>query len=102
MHALDRVDKEEKSVEIQTSLRQNECLIFIKDNGPGIPNDHLSRIFDPLFTTEKSGKGMGLGLAIVQELLRQFKGSIHVKNRTGGGAQFTVHLPLYNRNGDKP
>jgi len=94
MHALDRQDQENKIIKIQTQKRKEYCDIHVTDNGPGIPEDHLNRIFDPLFTTEKSGKGMGLGLAIVEELLRQFKGTIKAKNQKSGGAQMTVQIPL--------
>ena len=95
INALDRVDKEDKHIEVQTQSRQDHCLIHVRDNGPGIPEDILMRIFDPLFTTVKDGKGMGLGLAIVEELLRNFKGTIKAKNRKDGGAQMTVRIPLY-------
>ena len=94
IHALDRIDKEDKCVEVRTRTRNESCLIEIADNGPGIPEDHLARIFDPLFTTEQNGKGMGLGLAIVEELLRQFKGSIKASNRKQGGVLMTVQIPL--------
>jgi PAS domain S-box-containing protein len=94
IHALDRVDIEKKVVEVRTSVRNESCLIQIMDNGPGIPEDHLGRIFDPLFTTEQNGKGMGLGLAIVEELLRQFKATVKAHNRKQGGVVMTVQIPL--------
>ncbi|MBN2102891.1 PAS domain S-box protein [bacterium] len=96
LNALNRTDLNEKIIEIQTQRRHGYCFIHVRDNGPGIPEDNMNRIFDPLFTTEKNGKGMGLGLAIVEELLRQFKGSIKAKNQTTGGAQMTVQIPLIN------
>ena len=68
--------------------------MVVRDNGPGIPQDILGRLFDPLFTTAQDGEGMGLGLPIVQNLLSQCNGSIVVKNHKEGGAVFVVNLQM--------
>ncbi|MDY6903181.1 MAG: response regulator [Thermodesulfobacteriota bacterium] len=70
-------------------------LIFI-DEGPGIPRHHLSRIFDPYFSTKEKGpdKGTGLGLAIAHSIIVQnHNGYIRVTSEPGNGAQFFVYLP---------
>jgi len=65
----------------------------VKDTGPGIPRDHLARIFDPFFTTKEQGKGTGLGLHIVREIVRGYGGEVTVESTLGEGAIFTVKLP---------
>jgi two-component system, sensor histidine kinase and response regulator len=67
--------------------------IAIRDNGPGIPPELLPRIFQPYFTTKPEGLGTGLGLGIVQRLIKHSKGALHVRTRLGAGTTFTVYLP---------
>jgi two-component system NtrC family sensor kinase len=67
--------------------------VTVKDTGPGIPEDHLPRVFDPFFTTKEPGKGPGLGLHIVREIVRGYGGKVNVESRLGDGAAFTVTLP---------
>ena len=95
MFALDQLDREDKWVVVRTRKAGKYCLIEVCDNGPGIPEELHARIFDPLYTTREKGEGMGLGLPIVQHLLMQIHGSIKLKNRSEGGAQFTIKLPLF-------
>ncbi len=66
--------------------------ITIFDNGPGIPADSLAKLFVPFFTTKP--KGTGLGLAVVQKIVLQHGGQVDAYNHQGGGAAFTVTLPL--------
>ncbi len=66
--------------------------IVVEDNGPGIPDEALSRIFDPFYTT-RSG-GTGLGLAIVARIIRSHRGVITVQSRVGEGSRFAVWLPI--------
>ncbi|MBZ5702827.1 MAG: response regulator [Acidobacteriia bacterium] len=65
----------------------------VADDGPGIPPALLARIFDPFFTTKPPGLGTGLGLSIVLSIVREHGGQVHVVNRAGGGALFSVDLP---------
>jgi len=73
--------------------------IIIMDNGPGIPIDNLKKVFDPFFTTRDPGKGMGIGLYIVQEIIQEHNGIIAVTSETDvtcgtdKGTQFIIHLP---------
>ena len=66
----------------------------VSDDGPGIPREIVSRIFDPFFTTKPSGLGTGLGLSIVYGIVKQHDGEVSVENQPGGGARFTVELPV--------
>lgn len=67
--------------------------LSIEDNGPGIPPPTLARLFEPYFTTKPRGQGTGLGLCIVQRLVREAHGAIHVHSVVGQGTRFTVFLP---------
>ena len=67
-----------------------EVALEIADNGPGIPNENLSRLFDPFFTTKEVGKGTGLGLAVVYGLMRDLGGRIEIESRDG--AVFTLYF----------
>jgi PAS domain S-box-containing protein len=70
--------------------------ICVADNGPGIPERDLQKIFLPFYTTKS--EGTGLGLAVVQKVALQHGGSIEARNRAGGGAEFLLWLPLRQEN----
>jgi PAS domain S-box-containing protein len=63
------------------------------DNGPGIPPEVMSHLFEPFVTTKRPGKGTGLGLAVCDRIVREYGGRILAQNNPGGGATFTVELP---------
>lgn len=67
--------------------------IRVSDNGPGIPPEILPRIFDPFFTTKDVGKGMGLGLFIVYQIVEEHGGCISAASEDGRGATFVMRLP---------
>jgi len=67
--------------------------ISIRDNGPGIPPEVLPKIFQPYFTTKSARQGTGLGLNIVQRLIKEAKGALRVKTRVGEGTTFTLYVP---------
>ena len=74
-------------------------LPFVRwDRGPGIPADILPRIFDPFFTTKEVGKGLGLGLFVVFEIVEEHGGCIAVDSEPGRGATFRVRLPVGENN----
>ena len=70
-------------------------LVTVADNGEGIPEELQKRIFDPFFTTREVGTGMGLGLSIVDRIVRGFSGYIEVESAPGKGACFSVSIPQY-------
>ena len=67
--------------------------VRIRDTGPGIAPEHLARIFEPFFTTKGTGRGTGLGLAVVHGVVEAHDGMIGVESQPGRGALFTVLLP---------
>jgi len=67
--------------------------LIIRDDGIGIPDEHLARIFEPFYTTKESG-GSGLGLAISQNIVERHGGSIAVNSKVGQGTTFTILLPV--------
>jgi signal transduction histidine kinase len=67
-------------------------VLTVRDNGPGIPADHLERVFQPFFTTKPSGTG--LGLALVQKIVVTHNGHVAARNLPEGGAAFDVRLPV--------
>lgn len=79
---------------IGARVEGDRLVVTFRDNGPGIPDDVVSKIFDPFFTTKKVGDGTGLGLSIVHGIIQRHGGEIRVETRTGVGTTFVVELPL--------
>ena len=67
--------------------------LAVRDDGPGIPPELLPKIFQPYFSTKGSRNGTGLGLNIVQRLIKEARGVLHVQTEPGRGTVFTVYLP---------
>jgi signal transduction histidine kinase len=93
-NALDAMEPAGKgTLEIKTR-RDNDCVeVSIIDNGPGIPDDIKSQVFDPFFTTKEIGKGTGLGLDVVNRIVKQHRGSIKL-NSVPGRTEFLVCFPI--------
>jgi signal transduction histidine kinase len=68
-------------------------MLSIRDDGPGIPPETLPKIFQAYFTTKGARQGTGLGLNIVQRLIKEARGVLHVHTNVGDGTCFTVYLP---------
>ena len=78
-----------------TSLRKEEtAVVTIRDNGTGMPDEVIEKIFNPFFTTKPTDQGTGLGLAISNDIVRSHGGSIRVESEDGEYTQMTVELPL--------
>lgn len=77
---------------IQTRVGNHRMEMIFADNGPGIPENEIERIFEPLFSTKNFG--VGLGLPVVRQIMEQHRGGVEVDKRRGGGAVFTLWLPL--------
>jgi signal transduction histidine kinase len=67
--------------------------LSVRDNGPGIPEQVLPKIFQPYFTTKGPRQGTGLGLNIVQRLVKEGGGAFHVRTRVGEGTTFSIYIP---------
>jgi C4-dicarboxylate-specific signal transduction histidine kinase len=94
VHALDDCPRSRKNLKISTGREKQNAVIRISDNACGIDPELQEKIFDPFYTSKSDGKGMGLGLSIVDNYLRKYKGSIKVENNKAGGATFIITLPL--------
>ena len=83
-------------IDIQTQLNksQEQVIIQIRDNGVGMSNEILHRVFDHLFTTKAVGKGTGLGLAIAHQMVEKHSGAISVNSTVGVGTEFVITLPV--------
>jgi len=79
-------------ISISVEERDDFVAFIFDDEGPGIPENVISSIFDPFYTTKAAGKGTGLGLSIAANTVADHGGSIEAENREGGGARFTVLL----------
>jgi signal transduction histidine kinase len=77
--------------------------ISFKDSGPGIPEENLEKIFEPKFSTKKTGAkfGLGLGLSISEDIVEQHGGKIKAENAEEGGARFSVTLPVKSEQNDR-
>jgi signal transduction histidine kinase len=84
-------------VRLSSAMSGDEVLITIVDDGPGVPDELAERICDPFFTTRPVGEGTGLGLSIAHTVVDAHGGRIALAAAPGGGASFTVHLPLEGR-----
>jgi PAS domain S-box-containing protein len=80
-------------ISIDTYNREENIIISVKDNGPGISESDLEKVFDPFFTRKKN-MGMGIGLSICQSIIEDHKGVLYANNVPQGGAVFTIRLPL--------
>jgi signal transduction histidine kinase/GAF domain-containing protein len=83
------------TIELRTEVAPSgdRIVATVRDTGTGIPEDTLSRIFEPFYTTKDVGKGTGLGLAIAYGIVQEHGGQIIAGNHPDGGAIFTVELP---------
>lgn len=78
-----------------TEYNQNFLILKVADNGKGISFENAHKIFLPFYTTQKSSGGVGLGLAIVQSLLKAHGGSIKLIQMQNQGATFELKLPIF-------
>ncbi len=82
------------TLRIRLEKRDKSVAVTFQDDGPGIPPDILPNIFDPFYTTKRPGRGTGLGLSICKAILREHNGNVEAASGPGGGAVFTVTLPV--------
>ena len=68
--------------------------IRVKDNGNGIPQKVLDKIFQPFFTTKPTGQGTGLGLSLSYDIIKAHGGEIKVETKEGEFAEFVIQLPI--------
>ncbi|WP_301922730.1 ATP-binding protein [Ferruginibacter sp.] len=87
----------EPTILVTTKKSGDTILISVKDNGNGIPQKVLDKIFQPFFTTKPTGQGTGLGLSLSYDIIKAYGGEIKVESKEGEGSTFTIQL-LLNKN----
>ncbi len=97
-NSIDAFLPKSKNSEIAVDILQSEdkcyVIIKIKDNGMGIEQECLDRIFEPFYTTKEVGKGTGLGLSIIYGIIEEHNGTIVCDSEVGKGTTFTIRLPV--------
>lgn len=86
-------------IQITTHASGDKVRILVEDNGPGISQENLAKIFNPFFTTKPVGKGTGLGLSLCYGIIREHGGTISAQSAPGKGATFMIELPVYKASG---
>jgi PAS domain S-box-containing protein len=89
-----REGRDRGTLRIRLEKGRGTVSVIFQDDGPGIPEEILPSIFDPFYTTKRPGRGTGLGLSICKAILREHSGNIEATSGPGGGAVFTVTLPV--------
>lgn len=84
----------DQRIELSWECGMDTVCLHVRDHGPGLSEEALSRLFEPFFTTKAAGEGLGLGLTISDGIVRDFGGTLHGANHPDGGAVFSLELPL--------
>ncbi|MEO6490165.1 MAG: ATP-binding protein [Ferruginibacter sp.] len=84
----------EPTVSVSTKKENDKVIIKVADNGMGIPQKVLDKIFQPFFTTKPSGQGTGLGLSLSYDIIKAHGGEITVETKEGEGSAFIIQLPV--------
>jgi C4-dicarboxylate-specific signal transduction histidine kinase len=88
VNAIEAMDKEEKLLHVTLTQNLDQTAITVKDNGSGMDEDQLKKLFEPYFTTKKTG--MGLGLVSTLNIIKSHKANIDVDSKPGVGTSFKV------------
>ncbi len=81
-------------VSIHTKNLSDQVMISVEDNGVGMPEELMDKIFQPFFTTKPTGQGTGLGLSLSYDILKAYDGELAVKSIEGEGAEFIIKIPI--------
>ena len=87
------LEKEQSHVSIEIKVRKKLAKITVTDNGEGMHQDSLPKIFDMFYRASQSARGAGLGLYVVKEIVNKLNGKIEVESQLGKGSKFTIELP---------
>ena len=82
------------TVSVTTMKCDDKVQIIVKDNGNGIPQNIVDKIFQPFFTTKPTGEGTGLGLSLAYDIIKAHGGSLKVESKEGEGSEFVILLPV--------
>ena len=83
----------EPAIAVSTKKINNKVELTVKDNGNGIPQKVLDKIFQPFFTTKPTGEGTGLGLSLSYDIIKAHGGEIKVETKEGDGSEFIIQIP---------
>jgi len=89
-----REARDRGTIRVRLGHTDDSVWATFQDDGPGIAPEILPNIFDPFYTTKRPGRGTGLGLSICKAVLKEYEGNIEAASAPGGGAVFTVMLPI--------
>lgn len=94
-NALDAMkDRQPAQIDIALQTDADTCVLSVRDYGTGVSEEEMGQVFDPFFTTKQPGEGMGLGLSISYNIVKDFGGTLRVSNHDEGGAVFSIDLVL--------
>jgi two-component system NtrC family sensor kinase len=93
-NALDAMEKTGGIITLGAKQSGNHIIVTVSDNGPGIADANIARVFDPFYTTKPVGKGTGLGLSICYGIINKIGGDISVHSTKGEGATFEIRFPI--------
>jgi two-component system, NtrC family, sensor kinase len=82
------------TITVNTKKSENRVFITVSDNGNGIPQKVIDKIFQPFFTTKPTGQGTGLGLSLSYDIIKAHGGEIKVNTKENEGSEFIIELPL--------
>ncbi len=102
LNSFEALSAQGGTVRVSTGAAAGQVTLRVADNGPGIPDEVKEKIFDPFFTTKGSGKGIGLGLAIVQQIVEAHGGAVTLESAAGQGTAFTISFPAAPPGGEEP
>jgi signal transduction histidine kinase len=88
------LDSYEPTVSISTKKVNGTVEVRVQDNGNGIPQPVLDKIFQPFFTTKPTGQGTGLGLSLSYDIVKAHGGELKVETKEGEGSEFIIQLPI--------
>ena len=91
---LSGLNNYEPTVSVKTKKVDGKVKIHVKDNGIGIPQKVVDKIFQPFFTTKPTGQGTGLGLSLSYDIIKAHGGEIKVETKEGEGSEFVIQLPV--------
>ena len=83
----------EPAISVSTEKKGNNVFIYVEDNGGGIPEKVINKIFQPFFTTKPAGQGTGLGLSLSYDIVKAAGGELKVETTEGEGTEFIIQIP---------
>jgi two-component system C4-dicarboxylate transport sensor histidine kinase DctB len=93
LDAMEMAGSVSRQLVVEAGREGARVLITVTDSGPGIPEEVRAHLFEPFFTTKPQGKGLGLGLAISEQIVRESGGRLRAESPPEGGARFIIDLP---------